>query len=122
MNESWSDLKPLDPERDPARWEALRHRTRAAAAAELSRRAFAAGPAAPLLRWARPALALAASLVIAAGGMLALASGGEAQQTQAAAPGVAEALGVPVATTGWMEDGVLGTNDAFVLPDGTEAR
>jgi hypothetical protein len=122
MNESWSDLTPLDPERDPARWEALLRRTRAAAAAELSRRAFAAGPAAPLLRFVRPALALAASLVIAAGSLLALADGGEAQQTPSTAPGVAEALGVPVATTGWMEDGVLGTPDPFTQPDGTEAR
>jgi len=122
MNEHWSDLTPLDPERDPARWEALLRRTRAAAAAELSRRAFAVSPAAPLLRFVRPALALAASLAIAAAGMLALADGGEAQQTAAIAPGVAEALGVPVATTGWMEDGVLGTPEPLLLPDGTEAR
>lgn len=121
MNQSWSDLTPLDPERDPARWEALLGRTRHAAAAELSRRAFAAGPAAPLLRFVRPALAMAASLVIAAAGMLALATR-EPQQPAATAPGVAEALGVPVATTGWMEDGVLGTSDAFVNPDGTEGR
>ena len=118
MNESRMDLRALDPERHPERWEALLGRTRRAAAAELSRRAFAAGPAGPLLRWVRPALAMAASLVIAAAGLLALA-GEEPAQAQSA-PGVAEALGLPVASTGWVEDGVLGGAEA--LAEGVEAR
>lgn len=111
MNEHWNDdLTPLDPTRDPARWDALLRRTRAAAARELSRRAFAAGPVGPLLRWVRPALAMAASLVLFSAGMLALA--GQEPPQPAPIPGVAEALGVPVASNGWMEDGVLGGPEA----------
>ena len=120
MNESWNDLESLDPERNPARWEALLRRTRAAAARELSRRAFAAGPAAPLVRWVRPALAMAASLLIAAAGLLAMA--GEEPLIAASPPGVAEAMGVPVApAAGWMEDGVLGAENT-ALPDDREVR
>ena len=119
MNEMWSDLSPLDPERDPERWEALMRRTRAAAAGELARRAFAASPAAPLARWVRPALAMAASLVVAAAGTLALTEG-SAQSTSA--PGVAEAMGVPYAMTVSAEEGANDAADRLLLPDGTEVR
>jgi hypothetical protein len=111
MNVHWNDLAPLDPERDPQRWESLLGRTRAAAARELSRRAFAAGPTGPLLRWVRPALAMAASLVIASAGILAFSA--QEPQPSSSVPGVAEALGVPVASTGWVEDGVLGGAEAI---------
>ena len=119
MNESWSDLSPLDPERDADRWESLLARTRAAAGGELARRAFASGPAGPLARWVRPALALAASLVIASAGMLALAE--DAPQT-ASAPGVAEAMGVPYAMTVSAEEGARDAADRLLLPDGAESR
>ena len=115
MNERWNDLSPLDPERDGERWEALLARTRAAAGGELARRAFAAGPAGPLARWVRPALAMAASLVIAAAGMLALAEG--TPQTPAT-PGVAEAMGVPYAMTVSAEEGAMDAADRLLLPDG----
>ena len=119
MNERWSDLSPLDPERDAERWEALLARTRAAAGGELARRAFASGPAGPLARWVRPALAMAASLVIAAAGVLAMAE--EAPQA-ASAPGVAEAMGVPYAMTVSAEAGASDAADRLLLPDATEAR
>src|SRR4051812_44945718 len=89
-------LTALDPERDGARWEALLSRTRAAAHDELARRrAWTAWPVTPLARWMRPALSLAAALVIGAAGLLALAAHGDAQP--ASPPGVAEAMGMPVA-------------------------
>jgi hypothetical protein len=119
MNERWSDLSPLDPERDAERWEALLGRTRAAAAGELARRAFAAGPAGPLARWVRPALAMAASLLVAAAGVLALTEG-SAQSTTA--PGVAEAMGVPYAVTVSAEEGANDAADRLLLPDALEAR
>jgi len=118
MNERRSDLSPLDPERDPERWEALMRRTRAAAAGELARRAFAAGPAGPLARWVRPALAMAASLVVAAAGMLALTEGSAQSNT---APGVAEAMGVPYAVTVSAEEGANDAADRLLFPD-AEAR
>jgi len=119
MNERWNDLSPLDPGRDPERWEALLRGTRAAAAGELARRAFAAGPAGQLARWVSPALAMAASLVIAAWGMLALAEG--TPQT-ATAPGVAEAMGVPFAMTVSAEEGARDAADQLLLPDFLETR
>ncbi|HEV7590168.1 MAG TPA: hypothetical protein VGO40_18765 [Longimicrobium sp.] len=119
MNERWSDLSPLDPERDPHRWEALLRGTRAAAAGELARRAFAAGPAGQLARWVLPALAMAASLVIAAAGMLSLAEGTPQAQ---ATPGVAEAMGVPYAMTVSAEEGARDAADQLLLPDATESR
>jgi hypothetical protein len=119
MNETWTDLSPLDPQRDPERWEALLRGTRAAAAGELARRAFAAGPGGSLARWVRPALALAASLVITAAGMLALA---ERTPANSAAPGVAEAMGVPYAMTVSPEAGALDAADRLLLPDASEAR
>jgi len=119
MNERWSDLSPLDPERDAERWEALLVRTRAAAGGELARRAFAASPAGPLARWVGPALALAASLVIASARMLALAEG---TPQAAAVPGVAEAMGVPYAMTVSAEAGARDVADQLLLPDATESR
>jgi len=119
MNER--DLSPLDPERDTERWEALLVRTRAAAAPELARRAFAAGLAGPLVRWMLPALAMAASLVAVAGGALALTGSGASAQT-AAVPGVAEAMGVPYAMTVSAEAGALDAADRLLLPDVTESR
>lgn len=119
MNERWNDLSPLAPERDTERWEALLRRTRSSAAGELARRALAAGPAGPLARWVHPALALAASLVIAAAGMLALTEGAP-QST--AAPGVAEAMGVPFAMTVSPEEGARDAAERLLLPDGLEAK
>jgi hypothetical protein len=119
MNERWSDLAPLDPGRDPERWEALLRRTRAAAAGELARRALASGPAGPLARWVRPALAMAASLVIAAAGMLALA---DRTPQLASEPGVAEAMGVPFAITVSAEEGAESAAEQLLLPAAMEAR
>ena len=119
MNERWSDLAPLDPEREPDRWEALLRRTRAAAAGELARRALAAGPAGQLARWVRPALAMAASLVIAAAGMLALA--GRAPEPASTVPGVAEAMGVPFAMTVSPEEGAQSTAEQLLLPGAAES-
>ena len=119
MNERWSDLAPLDPERDPERWEALLRRTRAAASGELARRALAAGPAGELARWVRPALAMAASLVIAAAGTLALV---DRTPQQASAPGVAEAMGVPYAMTVSAEEGAQSAAEQLLLPGAAESR
>jgi hypothetical protein len=117
MNERWSDLSPLDPERDPDRWEALLRRTRAAARGELARRSLAG----PLARWVRPALAMAASLVVAAGGVLALTEAAP-QPAAGQVPGVAEARGVPFAMTVSAEAGASDAADRLLLPDGLEAK
>lgn len=101
MNLHIGELSPLDPRRDPERWEALLRRTRAAAADELARRALLSSwPAAPLARWVRPALSLAAAMVVMAAGLLALSERTQPAAASTTAPGVAEAMGMPVAMTG----------------------
>jgi hypothetical protein len=118
MSHDFPHLAPLDPQRDPERWEALLGRTRAAAAHELGRRRFAAGPAAPLARWVRPALAAAAALVIAAAGLLAYAGERPAPAAALAAePGVGEAMGVPVSLAGWVEGGDGARSEQLLVPD-----
>jgi hypothetical protein len=122
MSHDFPQLGRLDPSRDRARWEGLLRRTRAAAAPELARRRFAAGPAAPLARWVRPALAMAAALVIAFAGVLALSGEPQPQPSALAAePGVGEAMGVPVALAGWVEGGPGARVEQVLVPEG-EAR
>ena len=119
MSHDFTDLGPLDPRRDAERWEALLRRTRAAAAPELARRRFAAGPVAPLARWVRPALAMAAALVLAFAGVLALAGERPAAQplASAAEPGVGEGIGLPVELAGWVEAGGGSRADQLLVPD-----
>jgi hypothetical protein len=115
MSDIWNGLTPLDPQRDPSRWEALLERTREAANDELARRRTGvAWPVTPIARWLRPALSLAAALVVAAAGLLALAGRGEVQAT----PGVPEAMGMPVAMSGMVENGSRA--EALLLPSGEE--
>ena len=111
-----SPFSHFDPERDPARWEALLRRTRAAAADELERRAQGGWSVIPLARWMRPALSLAAALVVAAAGLLA-ATGSESS-TPGSTPGVAEAMGVPVAMTSLVDEG--SGAELLLLPGVTE--
>ena len=122
MIHEFRDLRRLDPTRDPERWEALLSRTRAAAGPELARRRFAAGPAAPLARWVRPALAVAAALVVAFGTALAVAGERASSHTALASePSVGEGMGMPVALAGWVEE----SGDArapLVLVPGGEGR
>jgi hypothetical protein len=122
MTHDSDDLRALDPRRDSERWEALLRRTRAAAAPELARRRFAAGPTAPLARWVRPALAMAAALVVAFAGMLAYVGEPSAQPSALAAePGVGDGLGLPVALAGWVEGGDGARAEQVLFPD-AEAR
>jgi hypothetical protein len=116
MSQRPSRFAPLDPERDPARWEALLRRTRAAAGPELARRARGNELVFPFARWMRPALSLAAALVLVAAGLLALS--GRESAAQSSTPGVAEAMGMPVAMTSLVEEGTRA--EVLLLPDATE--
>ena len=123
MNRDSIDLRELDPERDPDRWEALLRRTRAAAAGELARRAHGGAAVIPLARWVRPALSLAAALVIAAAGALALTEPQPSAQPQSASrAALAEAMGVPVAMTGWAVGDASARGDQVLVPYAGESR
>jgi hypothetical protein len=122
MIHEFRDLRRLDPARDAERWEALLGRTRAAAGPELARRRFAAGPAAPLARWVRPALAVAAALVVAFGAALAVAGERAPSRTAVASePTVSEGMGMPVALAGWVEGPGDGRAPLVLVP-GADGR
>jgi hypothetical protein len=110
MDDDRIDLSSLDPSRDAARWEA---RIQAVAALAAARRRPSLER--QLLRWARPALALAAGV--------ALAVWATALQTEDPLTGAAALRGESQRTEalmGWAETGKLpGTLDALTLLGGS---
>jgi hypothetical protein len=64
MTDRKIDLSPLDPSRDPLRWERM-VRSVAARGAEAAARGRPATLALQLVAWARPAMAAAAALALA---------------------------------------------------------
>ena len=93
---------PLDPARDPARWEAMIGGILERAAPTLAAYHGHPGPVDLLASWLRPALAAAAVLAAIAIGVLAPA--GEPTPARAA-PGVSEVLGYPAPVAAWVEAG-----------------
>jgi hypothetical protein len=72
IEDGFRDLAPLDPSRDPDRWEAMISGITAAAAPELSRRARLPAPGMMMLLadWVRPTLSAAALMAAVAGAFL----------------------------------------------------
>ena len=105
------DLSPLDPTRDPERFNQIVAAITAEAADELARRARAT-PFTELARWQRPMLAAAAVLAIIS---LTVMSRIELPDvTEDVTAGVEEALGVPSALAQWMwTDELPTTADLF---------
>ncbi|MGH7476273.1 MAG: hypothetical protein ACRELD_08285 [Longimicrobiales bacterium] len=95
------DLTAVLP--DAAMTERLVDRILAAAGVELARRESAATPIAWLATWARPALAAAAVVAIAAGGALAVLSGfGRGVEAELLGTGLVDALAVPAPADSWV--------------------
>lgn len=69
------DLSPLDPERDPGRWDLLVAATSLRVAAVLAERGREPDSLSVLSHWARPILAAAAVLVLLLGGAAAALGG-----------------------------------------------
>jgi hypothetical protein len=69
------DLSPLDPERDPERWDLLMEATRLRVAAVLSERAREPDSVRVLSGWARSILAAAAAVLLLLGGAAAAIRG-----------------------------------------------
>jgi hypothetical protein len=93
---------PLDPARDPARWEAMIRGIVKRAGPTLAAHRRRPGPVDLLASWLRPALAAAAVLAAIAIGVL--APTGEPAPARAA-PGVSEVLGYPAPVAAWVEAG-----------------
>jgi anti-sigma-K factor RskA len=112
MTEHPVDLSPLDPRRDPERWERMVHGILARAAAPAA--AVIRGPWMALAAWRRPALAAAAA--VAAVSILAL----RLTSTPAPEPPttVVEALDVPRPMSDWLVEGRgPGRQDVLVALD-----
>ena len=95
MNDERMDLTPLDPARDPDRYERLVGAVTDAAAMELARRRLRTTAIGQVARWYRPMLAAAAAIAIAAVTVLTQVDSGETGESDAGYADLAVALGFP---------------------------
>jgi hypothetical protein len=108
---SWA---PLDPMRDPERWESM-VRAIVERAAPILEGYRARGPADLLAAWLRPTLAAAAVVSAVAIGALAAVSR-EPDTGAAPAPiGLGDALGYPAPVTTWVSTGQTPTIEELVV-------
>ena len=104
MNDDRLDLRPLDPMRDPARYERAVGRIMDAAALPLARRRARLTAVGQVSRWWRPMLAMAAAVAIAAVSILTQVRPAAAESDLATSP-LAEAMGIPATVATWMTSG-----------------
>jgi hypothetical protein len=102
---------PLDPQRDPERWESM-VRGIVERAAPILAAYSSRGPAELLAAWLRPTLAAAA--VVSALALGALAAGSREPETGATI-GLGDALGYPVPVTTWVSTGQTPTIEELVV-------
>lgn len=100
IEDGFRDLAPLDPGRDPDRWEAMVAGITAAAAPELARRARlpAPGMLMMLADWVRPTVAAAALMAAAAGGFLLMGTDSAAEPAS-----LASQLGYSTSVASWVD-------------------
>jgi hypothetical protein len=103
---------PLDPSRDPERWEEM-VRGIVERAAPILERYAARGPAELLASWLRPTLAAAA--VVSALALGALAAAVREPETGAATIGLGDALSYPEPVTAWVSTGQTPTIEELVV-------
>lgn len=114
LDDGFRDLAPLDPGRDPERWERMVAGITAAAAPELARRARLPAPGMLMLLggWVRPTLSAAAVMAAAAGAFLFTGAADTEASTSAT---LADALGTPSTVASWVETGTAPTMEDMVL-------
>lgn len=112
MDQPPVDLTPLDPARDPARWEAAVARVMARAAGELERRAAPPSPILLLAGWMRPTLAAALAVAVLSLGVLARSGPDE---PALARTGVAEELGLPDPVEAWVAEARAPTREDLIV-------
>lgn len=111
LDREWA---PLDPTRDPARWESMVRGIVERAAPILAGYA-ARGPADWLAAWVRPTLVAAAVVTALALGALVAGGRGAAPENEAAAIGLGDALGYPTPVTAWVSTGQPPTIEELVV-------
>lgn len=100
IEDGFRDLAPLDPGRDPGRWEAMVAGITAAAAPELARRARLPAPGMMMLLadWVRPTVSAAALMAAAAGAFLLAGADSAAESTS-----LASQLGYSTPVASWVD-------------------
>lgn len=113
IEDDFRDLAPLDPARDPQRWERMVGGIVAAAGPELARRAAQPQPGMLLLLsgWMRPTVSAAALMAAAAAAFLVTQGPAGAPAAEA---GLAESLGYPTAVAEWVYGGETPSVEALV--------
>ncbi|HEX2189554.1 MAG TPA: hypothetical protein VHG51_11680 [Longimicrobiaceae bacterium] len=113
FEDDFRDLAPLDPARDPQRWERMVGGIMAAAGPELARRAALPQPGMLLLLsdWLRPTVSAAALMAAAAAAFLVAQGPATAPVAEA---GLAESLGYPTAVADWVYGGDAPSVEALV--------
>jgi hypothetical protein len=101
MSDERLDLRPLDPTRDPERFDRAVGRIMDRAAQPLAVRRARLTAVGQVTRWWRPMLALAAALTMAAIGVLTQVAPA-ASLTDTRETGVAEAIGIPATLVTWL--------------------
>lgn len=103
MTDERIDLRPLDPTTDAVGYDAAVRRIMDEAALPLARRRARRTPVGQVSQWWRPMLAMAATVLFAALGVLLRVQ--PAAGTDRAAGSVAEAMGIPPTVAAWMAGG-----------------
>jgi hypothetical protein len=100
IEDGFRDLAPLDPGRNPDRWEAMVAGITAAAAPELARRARLPAPGMMMLLadWVRPTVSAAALMAAAAGAFLLAGPDSTTESTSLAAE-----LGYSTSVAYWVD-------------------
>jgi hypothetical protein len=100
IEDGFRDTAPLDPGRDPDRWEAMVAGITAAAAPELARRARLPAPGMMMLLadWVRPTVSAAALMAAAAGAFLLMGPDSTAE-----ASSLASQLGYSGSVASWVD-------------------
>jgi hypothetical protein len=96
------DLSPLGHDRDPAAYERAIEAILIRTQPELARRRAMTTPIGQVAQWWRPMLALAATLIVVAVGVLTQVAPA-ATTTEGSTPGFGQWLGIPTPVSGWLE-------------------
>ena len=111
LDRGWA---PLDPSRDPERWESM-VRSIVERAAPILAGYAARGPVDWLVSWSRPALAAAAVVSALALGALVAADREPETGVAPATIGLGDALGYPAPVTAWVSTGQTPTIEELAL-------
>ena len=101
MDDGSPDLTPLDPADNPVRWERMIAAIMSGVQPEMERRRALVSPVLVLAAWMRPALSVAASILIVSLGALALVKE-RSPRPRNAAPLIAATLGLPRTVAEWV--------------------